>query len=154
MPTLALGPYLVWLAGCFGLRTAVQSGRPLRTLPFLAGSLLLIGCGDDGSSSVAQSSDGQALYEQNCASCHGRDLRGTSKGPSHLSVVYEPGHHPDESFRVAVREGARQHHWDFGDMAPVEGLDDNELQAVIEFIRSKQEENGFEPYPPSPSPGP
>jgi mono/diheme cytochrome c family protein len=126
----------------------------LATPFFVTGSLLLTGCGDDGSSSGRASPDGEALYRQNCASCHGSDLRGTRKGPSHLSVVYEPGHHPDESFRVAVRDGVRQHHWDFGDMARVEGLDDKELQAVIEFIRSKQEEDGFEPYPPSPSRGP
>lgn len=25
---------------------------------------------------------GAELYEQNCASCHGSDLRGTEKGPS------------------------------------------------------------------------
>jgi mono/diheme cytochrome c family protein len=122
----------------------------LATLCFMAGGLLLTGCGDDGSARGGDPSDGEALYQQTCASCHGSDLRGTSKGPSHLSVVYEPGHHPDESFRIAVREGARQHHWDFGDMAPVEGLDEAELQAIIDYIRSKQEEEGFEPYPPGP----
>ncbi|MEN8239719.1 MAG: cytochrome c, partial [Actinomycetota bacterium] len=32
---------------------------------------------------------GEPLYQASCASCHGTDLRGTDKGPSHLSVVYE-----------------------------------------------------------------
>lgn len=88
------------------------------------------------------------LYEQSCASCHGSDLRGTDQGPSHLSQVYEPGHHPDASFRAAITEGAVAHHWSFGDMPPVRGLGDTEIDAVIAFIREQQELHGFEPYPP------
>ena len=45
------------------------------------------------------------LYKDACASCHGDDLRGTDKGPSHLSRVYEPGHHSDASFVSAIRNG-------------------------------------------------
>jgi mono/diheme cytochrome c family protein len=91
---------------------------------------------------------GRELYLNQCASCHGADLRGTDRGPSHLSIVYEPGHHSDESFRAAIRDGAPQHHWRFGDMPPVEGLDDAEIDAVIAYVREVQEREGFEPYPP------
>ncbi len=119
-----------------------------RGLTVVVTALLLSGCGDDGPSGSAGAPDGSAIYEERCASCHGTDLRGTTKGPSHLSVVYEPGHHPDASFRAAVRQGSPQHHWDFGDMPPVEGLDDDEVDAVIDSIRAKQREAGFEPYPP------
>lgn len=113
----------------------------------MAGALLLmVGCGDD-TSPVAEPSGGEALYIRSCASCHGSDLRGTDTGPSHLSMVYEPGHHPDASFEAAIRQGVRQHHWDFGDMAPVEGLAPAEIRAIIEHIRSVQEAEGFEPYP-------
>jgi cytochrome c1 len=62
--------------------------------------------------------------------------------------VYEPGHHPDDSFRAAVAEGAVAHHWDFGDMPPVPGLTDDEVDQIIAFIREQQELHGFEPYPP------
>lgn len=92
----------------------------------------------------ADSSDGAALYESNCASCHGADLRGTDKGPSHLSIVYEPNHHGDDAFRSAIVNGARQHHWNFGDMAAVPGLDDAEIDALIAYIRDEQERRGFE----------
>lgn len=115
----------------------------------------LAGCADDDTSEDgagsgdAATSQGAALYEQTCASCHGSDLRGTDEGPSHLSVVYEPGHHPDAAFRGAITNGVRAHHWNFGDMAPIEGLDDDEIDAIIEFVRQEQEEHGFEPYPPS-----
>lgn len=88
--------------------------------------------------------DGAALYEANCASCHGADLRGTDKGPSHLSIVYEPNHHPDDAFRSAIRNGAAQHHWDFGDMPPIEGLTDDEVEAIITFVRAEQEAERFE----------
>jgi mono/diheme cytochrome c family protein len=48
---------------------------------------------------------GELLYAANCAECHGVDLRGTDKGPSHLSEVYEPGHHGDGAFLLAVQAG-------------------------------------------------
>lgn len=85
-----------------------------------------------------------ALYQSNCASCHGADLRGTDKGPSHLAIVYEPNHHGDDSFRSAILNGAQQHHWNFGDMAAIPGLDDDQIDEVIAYIRSEQERQGFE----------
>ena len=92
--------------------------------------------------------DGKALYEASCAECHGVDLRGTEAGPSFLSIVYEPDHHSDAAFLVAVRNGTPAHHWDFGDMEPVPGLDDADVAAIAAFVRQVQEEEGFEPYPP------
>jgi mono/diheme cytochrome c family protein len=91
---------------------------------------------------------GETVYAENCAECHGEDLRGTDRGPSPLSEVYEPGHHPDASFAAAIAQGSPQHHWEFGDMPPVEGLDEAETAAVIAYVRSVQEAEGLEPYPP------
>ena len=88
--------------------------------------------------------DGGEVYQQYCAECHGVDLRGTDKGPSQLSIVYEPNHHGDYAYRVAIREGTREHHWWFGDMPPVEGISDLEIEKVISFIRAEQERLGFE----------
>lgn len=88
--------------------------------------------------------DGAAVYQQYCAECHGVDLRGTDKGPSQLSIVYEPNHHGDFAYRVAIREGTREHHWWFGDMPPVEGITDLEIEKVISFIRAEQQRLGFE----------
>ena len=90
------------------------------------------------------SSDGVALYQSNCASCHGADLRGTDTGPSHLSIVYEPNHHGDDAFRFAILNGAQQHHWNFGDMAAIPGMDDDQIDAIIGYVRSEQERQGFE----------
>ncbi len=92
--------------------------------------------------------EGEVLYQASCALCHGSDLRGTALGPSHLSVVYQPGHHSDIAFTLAARNGVRSHHWRFGDMAPVEGLSDADLERITAFVRATQLTNGFEPYPP------
>lgn len=102
---------------------------------------------DDGGSGAAPGSQierGAEVYAGSCASCHGVDLRGTDKGPSQLSIDYEPNHHTDDSFRNAIAAGAPQHHWNFGDMGPVEGLTDEDVEAVIAFVRAEQRRQGFE----------
>lgn len=104
------------------------------------------GCGDDNDATPSDQTtggDGQALFEANCASCHGTDLGGTSTGPPFLSQIYEPNHHPDDSFRRAVAQGVQPHHWDFGAMPPVEGLDDSEVDAIIGYVRTVQRANGI-----------
>jgi mono/diheme cytochrome c family protein len=109
---------------------------------------LLAACGSDAGDANGGPANGSALYAERCAACHGADLRGTGMGPSQLSIVYEPNHHPDESFRAAIRDGVTPHHWDFGPMPAVSGLDDDEVNAIIAYIREVQEREGFEPYPP------
>lgn len=99
---------------------------------------------DSAPASPAGAGPGAELYQSSCASCHGTDLRGTDKGPSHLSIVYEPNHHGDDSFRSAIVNGVRQHHWNFGDMAAIPGLDADEIDDIIAFVRAEQERQGFE----------
>lgn len=107
---------------------------------------------DSGTGIPAQDADlvaaGDPLYQASCAVCHGSDLRGTDIGPSHLSVVYQPGHHGDLAFVLAANNGVQQHHWPFGDMLPVPGLSDSDLEAIVAFVRENQRIFGFEPYPP------
>lgn len=116
-------------------------------------TLFVVGCGGDGSVAEIVEQDptvvatGAELYAAKCAECHGTDLRGTDKGPSHLSEVYEPNHHGDAAFLLAVRQGSRAHHWNFGDMPPVEGLSDGDVEAIVAFVRDKQRSEGFESYP-------
>jgi mono/diheme cytochrome c family protein len=104
--------------------------------------------GDDSPPGASESATGAELYARSCASCHGSDLRGTDRGPSHLSQVYAPDHHPDASFRAAIVQGSPAHHWDFGDMPPVGGLSDEEIGQIIAYVREQQEAHGLEPYPP------
>ncbi|MCL1600011.1 MAG: c-type cytochrome [Actinomycetia bacterium] len=92
--------------------------------------------------------EGGDLYRANCAACHGSNLTGTAVGPSQLSVVYQPGHHPNEAYISAIRNGVPAHHWDFGDMAPVVGLSQGDMDRIVTFVRETQRIEGFEAYPP------
>jgi hypothetical protein len=51
---------------------------------------------------------------------------------------YKPSHHSDKSFYRAVLQGTKQHHWNFGDMKPVEGMTPKKMDAVIPFVRYYQ----------------
>lgn len=92
----------------------------------------------------AVTQEGRSLYLQNCASCHGDDLRGTAKGPPHLSRIYEPSHHSDDAFRSAIANGSPQHHWNFGNMDPVPGLSPADVDAIIAFVRDTQTTEGLD----------
>ncbi len=85
---------------------------------------------------------GKMNYEVYCSSCHGKTARGTDKGPTFISKIYHPGHHGDGAFYIAPKKGARAHHWKFGDMPPVEGINDTKLQTIIEYVRAVQQANG------------
>lgn len=111
----------------------------------LSGALAIAAaCGSDSQPVASDDGAGARLYAEQCASCHGDDLRGTDEGPSHLSRVYEPDHHGDDAFRSAIRKGAPQHHWPFGDMPAIPELDDDEIDEIIAFVRAVQEREGFE----------
>lgn len=86
---------------------------------------------------------GKAAFDANCAKCHGPYGSGTDKGPPFMHAVYNPGHHSDESFRRAVRQGVRQHHWRFGDMPAQPQVTDRELMAIVAFVRAMQKANGI-----------
>ncbi len=109
-------------------------------------ALLLNACGDESAVELpgGATTEGAVVYAAQCASCHGADLRGTDKGPSQLSIVYEPNHHGDNAYRSAIANGAPQHHWEFGNMPAIEGLTAEQVEDVIAYVRSEQERNGFE----------
>jgi mono/diheme cytochrome c family protein len=130
-----------------------RSGRA-RRLTWLRGLTLLVviefgtACGGIAvPTTVAPSGDivgrGKTLYAANCAQCHGDALEGTNQGPSFLSQVYEPGHHGDGAFLLAVVRGVPAHHWSFGDMPPVDGLSPEDVTAIVAFVRDVQQREGF-----------
>lgn len=126
--------------------TNISGSRWLGPLAF---TVVFAACAEDSPNRQgAGSSGGAQLYADRCASCHGSDLRGTDVGPALLSEIYEPNHHPDDSFRAAVRNGVTPHHWQFGPMPAITGLDDDEITAIITYIREVQQRDGLEPYPP------
>ena len=88
--------------------------------------------------------NGATLFATSCSRCHGTDLGGSPLGPPLLDPIYRPGHHPDAAFIAAARVGVRSHHWGFGDMPPVADLSNEELAALITFVRDMQREAGIE----------
>jgi len=87
-----------------------------------------------------QLGQGQLLYEENCSSCHGIDLTGSDKGPPLLHSFYKPSHHGDKAFYRAALQGVRQHHWEFGDMPPVEGMTQKKMDKVVPYVRYYQQQ--------------
>ena len=92
---------------------------------------------------MPNSTQGKRLYEQNCAVCHGLDLKGSETGPPMLHRIYEPSHHGDASFQMAVKFGTRAHHWKFGDMKPVQGVTPDEVAHITAYIRQRQRQAGI-----------
>lgn len=130
-------------------------------VPVLA-CLLLVGCGDGNGDEYAAADtpdseraaivvpelsdvarQGAELFTANCAECHGPAAGGSSQGPPLVDKIYEPGHHADFSFHVAVSQGSPQHHWRFGDMEPVPGLSPDEVDRIVCYVRELQYANGI-----------
>ncbi len=131
-----------------------SSGRATRVGAAVAvlGIALLAGCGDATvEGSPAQLAQGKALYDQQCASCHGAKLQGQPNWRTRLPSGRLPAPPHDPS-------GHTWHHGDavlFGitkyglvpgryapqgyqsDMPAFEGkLSDAEIRAVLEYVKS------------------
>ena len=87
--------------------------------------------------------NGEQVFNANCALCHGPNASGTGLGPPLVHKIYEPGHHQDFSFQSAVRNGVPAHHWQFGNMAPVPTVTDEDIPKIICYIRELQRANGI-----------
>ena len=86
---------------------------------------------------------GEKDFNGYCAPCHGVGARGTDRGPTFLSKIYEPNHHGDPAFRLAAQNGVRAHHWNFGDMPKIEGVRPEEIDEIIRYVRWLQKEAGI-----------
>ncbi|MCS6801130.1 MAG: cytochrome c [Chloroflexota bacterium] len=89
--------------------------------------------------------EGERLFAQHCAACHGEKALGTSKGPPLLSPIYLPNHHSDAAFLAAVQRGVVPHHFNFGPMPPIPGVSADEVAAITRYIRWLQREAGIQP---------
>lgn len=79
--------------------------------------------------------EGEALFAANCARCHGRAGGGSPLGPPLAHRVYEPSHHADAAFHLAVRRGVVAHHWRFGDMPAQPQLTDEQVTQIVAYVR-------------------
>ena len=87
---------------------------------------------------------GKLAFEAKCAECHGANAAGQNGvAPPLVHKIYEPSHHSDMAFVLAAKNGVRSHHWNFGNMPPVEGLTDADVKMIARYVRELQAENGI-----------
>ena len=87
---------------------------------------------------------GARAFVAHCARCHGLDAGGTAAGPTLVDPIYRSAHHADASFQLAVRRGVLAHHWSFGNMPSVPGVNADEVASIIRYVREVQKANGVE----------
>jgi len=134
-------------------RRVVRAGRAAGVAALVAAVWILSACSRSeapaGAPGVAtddppaEFADGQRLFLFHCAGCHGPGGAGTGHGPPFLSKIYEPSHHGDASFLMAVRRGVSAHHWRFGDMPPIPGVSDDDAARIVAYIRWAQRQAGI-----------
>ncbi len=136
--------------------------RPVAGLALASTLLLAVACGEGSGAeySASQSNGfepvsveipilsdtallGESLFNTNCSECHGVNAAGSPEGPPLIDRIYEPSHHADFSFHLAVRQGVRQHHWQFGDMDPVDGVSTDDVYKLVCYVRELQHANGI-----------
>jgi mono/diheme cytochrome c family protein len=93
---------------------------------------------------VGDSVKGKVLYDQNCQVCHGKNGLGTNQGPPLVNNIYNPRHHADLAFHLAVRNGVRSHHWKFGDMKPIPNLSPEDVEHIVQYVRKIQRKSGIQ----------
>lgn len=134
---IAAGAYYVTQGG--GVTST--SGATSTTAPAQAGAMVAVTRPEQLSQ---QAQMGKRAFEAVCAECHGQNAAGkTGKGPPLIHKIYEPSHHSDMSFQLAVQNGVRAHHWDFGNMPSQDGLTKADVTAITAYVREVQQANGI-----------
>lgn len=91
----------------------------------------------------AAAAEGKRVFAAQCATCHGKDAGGTDQGPPLVHRIYEPNHHADAAFLLAVTRGVRAHHWTFGDMPPQPQVSPDDVARIVAYVRALQKANGI-----------
>jgi len=92
---------------------------------------------------IADKYKGAELFRKSCSNCHGRDGNGSNQGPPLVHNTYNPNHHADLAFNLAVKNGVRRHHWRFGDMPPQPGVSPEAVGHIVAYVRALQRQAGI-----------
>lgn len=85
----------------------------------------------------ASAADGGAIYTKHCANCHGADGKGDTKMGKKLKIkdlAAEQSKISDANIVKSIKDGIMD-----GDkvrMKPIKDLTDDEIQAVVKFVRT------------------
>ena len=88
----------------------------------------------------AQAEDAKALYEKDCAKCHGADGKGQTKmgqklGAKDYTDAKVQADMKDDVAVKAIKEGLKDKD-DKTLMKPVEGLSDADIKGLVDYMRS------------------
>lgn len=86
---------------------------------------------------------GKSAFDANCASCHGTNAAGSNQGPPLVHEIYNPGHHADGAFLMAVTRGVRKHHWPYGNMLRQPQVSRAQVIDIVRYVRELQAANGI-----------
>jgi mono/diheme cytochrome c family protein len=87
---------------------------------------------------------GVRAFDAKCDECHGENAAGRDGvAPPLVHKIYEPKHHGDQAFHLAVMNRVRAHHRPFGSMPTVDGLTPADIDAIIANVRALQRANGI-----------
>lgn len=92
---------------------------------------------------VADPIKGKTLFAKNCMKCHGTSGQGSNQGPPLVHSIYNPSHHADMAFNLAVKNGVRSHHWKFGDMQPLPNVTPESIGHITSYVREIQRSAGI-----------
>jgi cytochrome c553 len=89
---------------------------------------------------TASAADGKALYEKDCAKCHGQDGKGQTKmgqkmGAKDYTDAKVQEALKDDAAIKAVKEGLKDKEGKTI-MKPAEGYSDDDTKAVVQYMRS------------------
>lgn len=136
---LIIGVGVVWRGGADG---PTASGTPEMVTADVSGAAIVDVTVPDSLSANAEI--GKLGFDAKCAVCHGANAAGQEGvAPPLVHKIYEPGHHGDGAFLLAAKNGVRSHHWNFGNMPPVEGVTDGDVKMIVAYVRELQRANGI-----------
>lgn len=88
----------------------------------------------------ASAADAKANFDDQCAKCHGKDGKGDTKAgqmlkaPDFTDAKVQASFTDEKAFK-AVKEGLKDSEGRMR-MKPVEGLSDEEIKALVKYVRS------------------
>jgi cytochrome c553 len=86
----------------------------------------------------ASAADAKASYEKDCAKCHGKDgkgqtMMGKKQGAKDYTDAKVQAELKDEAAFKAIKEGYKKDGKEI--MKPAEGLSDDEIKGIVEYMR-------------------
>lgn len=92
-----------------------------------------------GSAMAAYAADAKTIYDKDCAKCHGKEGKGDTKmgqklGIKNLTDAKLQAELKDEAAFKAIKEGLKEKNGKIL-MKPAEGLSDDEIKALVAYVR-------------------